>query len=209
MTLGTLYIIAAPSGGGKTSLVNHLLKQMENIKISTSFTTRPQRVGEQDGENYFFVSEKEFFDMVDNQALLEYAQVFGHYYGTSKDWVLKTLDAGIDVILEIDWQGARQICAQFNASVSIFILPPSLISLEQRLHSRGQDKPEVISHRMSQARDEISHCHEFDYWVINENFEDAVRDIETIINAQRLRSQYQRERFQDLTKELLETESIT
>lgn len=205
---GTLYIIAAPSGGGKTSLVNQLIQRVDNIRISVSYTTRPQRVGENDGENYHFVDDAQFNKMIEEQALLEHAKVFGHYYGTSKDWVFKTLDSGMDVILEIDWQGARQICAQFSDSVGIFILPPSLKSLEERLFSRGQDKAEVINQRMSQAQDEISHCHEFAYWVINEDFDAAIDDLEVIVRANRLRACYQREHLQDLTKDLIDVEGI-
>lgn len=203
MQQGKLYIIAAPSGCGKTSLVNALVARIDKIKISISHTTRPKRPAEVDGENYFFISEAEFLKRIEQNMFIEYAKVFENYYGTSKQWLTQTLAEGEDVILEIDWQGARQIRTQFPDCRSIFILPPSLESLEQRLSKRGQDGDEVIAKRMAQARSEISHCHEFDYWLVNEDFDLARQDLETIVHAERLHSRYQKEKYHDLVQELL------
>jgi guanylate kinase len=200
---GKLYIIAAPSGCGKTSLVNALVARIDKIKISISHTTRPKRPAEVDGENYFFISEAEFLKRIEQNMFIEYAKVFENYYGTSKQWLTQTLAEGEDVILEIDWQGARQIRTQFPDCRSIFILPPSLESLEQRLSKRGQDGDEVIAKRMAQARSEISHCHEFDYWLVNEDFDLARQDLETIVHAERLHGRYQKEKYHDLVQELL------
>jgi guanylate kinase len=196
---GTLYIIAAPSGGGKTSLLKQLLQVVDKLKLSISYTTRERRPGEEEGVNYFFIRTERFAKMIDENAFLEHALVFGHHYGTSKEWVTAALATGSDVILEIDWQGARQVSSQFQNCVSIFILPPSILSLEQRLRCRGRDEPAVIDKRMAQAQHEISHCHEFDYWVINEDFDSAVNDLATIICAQRLRAENQRHCVQELT----------
>ena len=145
---GTLYIVSAPSGAGKTTLVGALLKNMPDIKASISHTTRPMRPGEKEGVNYHFVSEEMFLSLINKEAFLEHAQVFNHFYGTSKEWVEKTLSEGIDVILEIDWQGAEQIRDLIPESKSIFILPPSLEALEERLIKRGQDDPTVIKRRL-------------------------------------------------------------
>jgi guanylate kinase len=186
MKNGTLFIISAPSGAGKTSLVNEILDRNENIKASVSHTTRPSRPGEEDGVNYHFVGELTFLAMIDNEEFLEHANVFGHLYGTSESWVNSTLDNGIDVILEIDWQGAEQARKKFPFSQSIFILPPSIQSLEDRLKSRAQDKPAVISRRLSAAREEMSHYDEADYIVINDVFNEALANLESIINHQRL-----------------------
>ena len=199
---GQLWVIAAPSGAGKTSLVNALVKKVENLLISISYTTRAPRPSEQDGVNYFFISEQQFKQMISAEDLLEYANVFGNYYGTGRTWVSEQLKAGIDVILEIDWQGAAQIRELMPDSHSIFILPPSLEVLETRLHGRGEDKPEVIQKRLAEASLEMSHCDEFDYIVINDQFEQALAELEIIITAQRLISERQMQRYGHLIKNL-------
>lgn len=201
--IGSLFIIAAPSGAGKTSLVNALLEKIDQIKVSISHTTRPSRPGEQDGVNYFFVSHDEFQQMVEQDVFLEHAQVFGQRYGTSKQWVVEQLQQGQDVILEIDWQGARQIRKQLPEAIGIFILPPSKQALQERLTTRAQDDAEVIAYRMAQANEEISHHDEYDYLVINDNFQQALIELETIIKATRLRNQAQVSNNKSLIDELL------
>ncbi len=185
MAQGTLFIISAPSGAGKTSLVSEILMRMDNIQASISHTTRAARTGEVDGVNYHFVSQQVFQSMVTENAFLEHAQVFGNFYGTSKQWVQDTLNAGIDVILEIDWQGAEQVRQQFAQSKSIFILPPSKQALVDRLNERGQDDVEVINKRVAAATEEMSHYIEADYLVINDNFDLALEQLKSIISAQR------------------------
>jgi guanylate kinase len=185
MAQGTLFIISAPSGAGKTSLVSEILMRMDNIQASISHTTRAARTGEVDGVNYHFVSQQVFQSMVTQNAFLEHAQVFGNFYGTSKQWVQDTLNAGIDVILEIDWQGAEQVRQQFAQSKSIFILPPSKQALVDRLNERGQDDVEVINKRVAAATEEMSHYIEADYLVINDNFDLALEQLKSIISAQR------------------------
>jgi len=186
MTLGTLFIIAAPSGAGKTTLVRAITRRLPNIRVSVSHTTRPQRSREEDGVNYHFVDDLAFARMVEAEAFLEHAEVFGHHYGTSAQWVEEQLASGTDVILEIDWQGAQQVRARMPRSVSVFILPPSLEALHERLNRRNQDEPEVIARRLAEAKVEMSHCQEFDYVVINQYFQHALRDLATIIRAVRL-----------------------
>lgn len=185
MAQGTLFIISAPSGAGKTSLVSEILMRVDNIQASISHTTRAARTGEVDGVNYHFVSQQVFQSMVTQNAFLEHAQVFGNFYGTSKQWVQDTLNAGIDVILEIDWQGAEQVRQQFAQSKSIFILPPSKQALVDRLNERGQDDVEVINKRVAAATEEMSHYIEADYLVINDNFDLALEQLKSIISAQR------------------------
>lgn len=185
MAQGTLFIISAPSGAGKTSLVSEILMRVDNIQASISHTTRAARTGEVDGVNYHFVSQQVFQSMVTENAFLEHAQVFGNFYGTSKQWVQDTLNAGIDVILEIDWQGAEQVRQQFAQSKSIFILPPSKQALVDRLNERGQDDVEVINKRVAAATEEMSHYIEADYLVINDNFDLALEQLKSIISAQR------------------------
>lgn len=185
MAQGTLFIISAPSGAGKTSLVSEILMRMDNIQASISHTTRAARTGEVDGVNYHFVSQQTFQSMVTEDAFLEHAEVFGNFYGTSKQWVQDTLHAGIDVILEIDWQGAEQVRQQFAQSKSIFILPPSKQALVDRLNERGQDDVEVINKRVAAATEEMSHYIEADYLVINDNFDLALEQLKSIISAQR------------------------
>jgi len=184
MTKGTLFIISAPSGAGKTSLVGEILKRVANIKASVSHTTRACRPGEQDGVNYFFVSKNQFQEMIKNADFLEHAEVFGNYYGTSERWVRDSLADGTDVILEIDWQGAEQTRQQFPSSKSIFILPPSIQALEVRLNNRGQDDSIVINQRVAAAKDEMSHYAEADYVMVNDDFKLAIDHLEKIILGQ-------------------------
>ncbi len=183
MTLGTLFIISAPSGAGKTSLVAELLNRLDNLQVSVSHTTRPSRSGEKDGIDYHFVSHQQFETMVEQQQFVEHAKVHNNYYGTSEEWVNSTLKKGIDVILEIDWQGAEQVRKKFPISKSIFILPPSKQALFERLKGRGQDSDEVIDQRVAAAKEEMSHYHDADYLVINDQFELACKQLQCIIQA--------------------------
>lgn len=183
---GTVYIIAAASGTGKTSLVGVLVESLSNIITSISYTTRPRRASERDGESYFFIDEAEFKRMIKAGEFLEYAEVFGHYYGTSHLWVEQQIKQGTDVILEIDWQGAEQVKKLMPNCVSIFILPPSIQELKRRLTTRNQDEPEVINRRLAAAHEEISHCFEYDYIVVNDKFDVALVDLRSIIRAQNL-----------------------
>lgn len=199
---GTLYVIAAPSGGGKTSLVNALVAGESNIKISVSYTTRPPRPGEENGVQYHFIDDVEFKCMVHDREFLEYAEVFGFNYGTSRRWIAETLEQGTDIILEIDWQGARQIGQLFHHVKSIFILPPSLEVLRQRLESRQQDSKEVIDARMAQAIDEMSHYNEFTYLLVNDDFEMALADLRSIVRAERLKRRYQEQKLSSLLEKL-------
>lgn len=203
MAYGTLYIIAAPSGGGKSSLVRALLESTPNLKVSISHTTRPMRPGEQDGVNYHFVDQATFDALLAANTFLEHARVFDHCYGTSRHWVLERLREGIDVILEIDWQGARQVRQAHPDTVGIFILPPSRATLETRLRARGQDQEEVISRRMRAAKDEMSHYHEFDYLVLNDDFTAALADLKAILRCRRLRQTSQAIKLKDLLADLL------
>jgi len=200
---GTLYIVSAPSGAGKTTLVGALLKNMPDIKASISHTTRPMRPGEKEGVNYHFVSEEMFLSLINKEAFLEYAQVFNHFYGTSKEWVEKTLSGGIDVILEIDWQGAEQIRDLIPESKSIFILPPSLEALEERLIKRGQDDPTVIKRRLAAAKEEISHYMMADYLLINDGFDETLVEFNSIILHERLKLQSQKQKNLNLLNSLL------
>lgn len=174
---GKLYIISAPSGAGKTSLVKALVESSPAIQVSISHTTRDIRPGESDGVNYHFVSHQQFEQMLASQAFLEHAKVFNHYYGTAKNQVEETLGKGIDIILEIDWQGAQQVRQLMPSARSIFILPPSLDSLRDRLNNRGQDDASVIDQRMSEAVNEMSHFNEADYLIINDDFDTAVAEL--------------------------------
>lgn len=201
--LGHFYIIAAPSGAGKTTLVDALVKQIDNIQISISHTTRPPRPNEVHGINYHFVDQDTFDQMVRQDKFVEHAVVFGHHYGTGKEWVQDQLSQGIDVILEIDWQGAKQVSQQFSDAVSIFILPPSLKVLHDRLNQRNQDNPSVIEARMAAAQQEISHYHEFQYLVINDDFSTALQELIYIIKANRLKTPIQSEIHAKLLAELL------
>lgn len=200
---GTLYIISAPSGAGKTSLVKALLKATPDITVSVSHTTRKPRPGETDGVEYHFVDVDSFRSMVADGAFLEHAQVFDNFYGTSRSAALDLLKRGIDVILEIDWQGARQVRTMIPGAVSIFILPPSRQALEERLRGRGQDGEEVIARRMRDAISEMSHYAEFDYLVINDQFEQALLELQSIIAARRLRTSVQQANQRELLSSLL------
>ncbi len=205
-TLGRLYIVAAPSGGGKTSLVKQLVKRFDHLKVSISYTTRSLRPGEVDDESYHFISEDTFQTMILNKDFLEYAKIYGHYYGTSHHWILKQLRKSVDIILEIDWQGARQIAHLFPSAVSIFILPPSRAILLERLRARQQDSDEAIDQRMNEAVNEMRHCHEFDYLVVNDQFDQALEDLTHIVRAQRLVCDRQKLEQADLLADLLENQ---
>lgn len=200
---GSLYIVAAPSGAGKTSLVKALLEQTPAITVSVSHTTRPPRPGEVHGEHYYFVDKTTFEQMRDAGEFLEHARVFDNYYGTSRQAVEQTLDRGLDVILEIDWQGAQQIRRLYPECSGIFVLPPSRNALEHRLRSRGQDNNEVIERRMKDAITEMSHYREFDYLVINDDFNRALEELKAIILARRQRTAVQDRRHHQLLRELL------
>jgi guanylate kinase len=184
---GNLFVVSAPSGAGKTSLLKSLIGITENLRTSISHTTRHKRPGEVDGINYHFVSVETFTNMIENNIFLEHARVFGNYYGTCKDWVCQQLAAGIDVILEIDWQGGAQIKQIFPDCISIFILPPSISALLERLQSRGQDHVSIINQRMDGATNELVHLHEYDYLVVNEQFSKALSELQAIIHVARLR----------------------
>lgn len=184
---GSVFIVVAPSGAGKSSLVNALLAKDNNISLSISCTTRAPRPGEQDKEHYYFVSNNQFDTLKTQNALLEWAHVHGNYYGTPKEPVEQALLSGQDVLLEIDWQGARQVRENFPQAVGIFILPPSLAILEERLRKRGQDSEEVIQRRIQAAAGEISHAHECQYAIINQDFDTAVKALSEVVAASRLR----------------------
>lgn len=200
-TIGTLFNISAPSGAGKTSLVKALMANMPELKLSISHTTRPMRSGEEDGQDYFFIDKATFKKMIAEGAFLEHADVFGNYYGTSQAIVEKQLSLGHDVLLEIDWQGAAQIRERMPHVVSIFILPPSLAALEKRLTGRGQDSEEVIARRLSEAINEISHYKDYDYLIINDNFEVALKELAAVVLSQQVRL----ERQQHVHKTLIQT----
>ncbi|KPX17579.1 Guanylate kinase [Pseudomonas syringae pv. delphinii] len=208
---GTLYIISAPSGAGKTSLVKALMDAQQEpqhgeqakIRVSVSHTTRAMRPGEVDGVNYNFVDRAEFVRMVEHGDFLEQAEVFGNLYGTSQSHLQQTLDEGHDLILEIDWQGARQVRTQMPQARSIFILPPSQQALRQRLTNRGQDSDEIIEARMREAVSEMSHYNEYEYVVVNDDFAGALEDLKSIFRANRLTQQHQQEQYSELFQELL------
>jgi len=199
---GILFVVTAASGAGKTSLVRALLKSDKQLGKSVSYTTRPARPGEENGKHYNFVSESKFADMVKQGAFIEHAEVHGHRYGTSKSWIERAMSDGRDMLLEIDWQGAQQVRGLFPEAVGIFILPPSLASLEERLKERGQDEAEVISNRLKAARAEMSHVNEFDYVIINDKFEQAVQDLLCIVRSCRLKLKPQLEKHRDLIHRL-------
>ena len=200
---GNLFVIAAPSGGGKTSLTRALLEREPAILLSVSYTTRPPRPGETDGVDYHFVTPERFRELKDAGEFLEHAQVHGNWYATSATWLKRQIEAGQDVLLEIDWQGAAQVRKLVPASVQIFILPPSLASLEERLVRRGQDDEQTIARRLNAAREEIRHCGEFDYVIINQEFASALDDLSAIVRTSRLRSAQQCVRYNELLKQLL------
>ncbi|MFT3906743.1 MAG: guanylate kinase [Steroidobacteraceae bacterium] len=181
---GRLFVVSAPSGAGKTSLVRALLRQRVDLRVSVSHTTRAPRPQEVNGRDYCFVSQQEFQELVAAGAFLEHAEVFGNFYGTGRAQVEAALAKGLDLLLEIDWQGARQVRRSLPACVTIFILPPSRETLEQRLHSRGTDSAEVIARRLGEAREDLEHWSEFDYVVVNDRFEDALQQIERILDGE-------------------------
>ncbi|CAL1329109.1 guanylate kinase [Candidatus Providencia siddallii] len=193
MTQGILYIISAPSGTGKSSLINSLLKNyiFNNIKVSISYTTRTIRSGEKNGKHYFFISKSKFLKKIKNNDFLEYAYIFENYYGTSKIMIEKLLNNYTDVILNIDWQGALQIRKKILKTRSIFILPPSKTQLFHRLKTRGQDNKETIKKRISYAINEIEHFNEYDYLIINDDFNTALNDLQSIIRSEHLKLKYQ------------------
>ncbi len=200
---GTLYIVSAPSGAGKTSLVKALLDSQANLRVSVSHTTRAMRPGEVDGVNYHFVSREAFTAMLERNEFLEHAQVFDNLYGTSQVWVEQTLAEGFDLILEIDWQGAEQVRRLMPQAKSIFILPPTQEALRHRLTHRGQDSGEIIERRMRDAVSEMSHYVEFDYLVINDDFGHALEDLKAIFRANQLLQTPQQMRHGGLLSELL------
>jgi guanylate kinase len=183
---GSIFMVVAPSGAGKSTLVNALLARDGGIDLSVSFTTRAPRPGEADGREYHFVDSTDFLARRDRGDFLEWAEVHGHLYGTSRPWIAERLGAGRDVLLEIDWQGARQVRRAFPHAVGIFILPPSIEALEARLHKRGQDSPQVIARRLLAAGSEIAHAPEFDYVVVNQRFEQALDELAAVVTATRL-----------------------
>lgn len=203
MHSGMLYIVSAPSGAGKTSLVKALIEQLDGIEVSVSHTTRAMRPGEVDGTHYHFVTEQKFLEKVGQGEFLEHAQVFDNFYGTSRLTVEERLAQGFDVILEIDWQGAAQVRKQMPESLSIFILPPSREELDRRLRGRGQDSEEIIARRMQDAVNEMSHYPEFDYLVINDDFEQALAELKAIVIGNRMRLDRQEKRHEQLLSDLV------
>ena len=201
--MANLFIIAAPSGCGKTSLVKALIEKVNNLCVSVSHTTRAARPGEEHGKNYFFVSKEDFNEISNNDGFIESAQVFDNYYGSAKQTVKDLLKQGQDVILEIDWQGAQQVKQSFIDAIGIFILPPSISALEDRLTDRGQDDQSIIDRRMKDAVSEMQHFDEFDYLVINDDFNIALNDLTHIIYTQRLSLAQQTQQQQDLLKQLI------
>ncbi|HSX19908.1 MAG TPA: guanylate kinase [Gammaproteobacteria bacterium] len=200
---GSLIIISAPSGTGKTSLVTAVCKELKDIRKSISHTTREIRSGEESGVHYNFVTIGQFDSILRDGAFLEHAEVFGNFYGTSREWVLDTLKQGIDVILEIDWQGAAQIRKKIPSAISIFILPPSSKVLRDRLVGRNKDHPEKIEIRLAQAKVEVSHYNEYDYLIVNDDFDLALRQLIGIIAAARLRVAQQKQVWQPLIDDLI------
>ena len=201
---GTLFIVAAPSGAGKSSIVNAVLKDTPGIALSISYTSRAPRPGERHAQHYHFVDKAEFERMVAAGDFFEHALVHGDYKGTAVQSVEPQLAAGQDVLLEIDWQGARQVRAKVPDALSVFILPPSRQALEQRMRSRGQDSEEVIARRLAAAREEMSHFDEFDFLIVNDDFQTAVRDMQAIFLGSRQRRHLQQQRFAGLIATLLE-----
>ena len=202
-TRGQLLIVSAPSGAGKTSLIKALMEQDQRVEVSVSHTTRPQRPGEVEGVNYFFISTETFQEMREAGAFFESAEVFGHFYGTSLTQLEARLSDGADVILEIDWQGAQQVRQLLSDSAWLFILPPSLEALKSRLQARGQDAEDTIDIRMRAARDEMSHWDEADYLIINDQFNSALEALQALVRSLRLRTGQQQSALQDLIEDLL------
>ncbi|HNQ58510.1 MAG: guanylate kinase [Rhodocyclaceae bacterium] len=203
---GNLFIVAAPSGAGKTTLVRMLLERDGGIRLSISYTTRAPRPGEADGREYHFIDVPAFHAMRENGDFLESAEVHGNFYGTSRPWILEQMAAGQDVLLEIDWQGAQQVRGLFHGSIGIFVLPPSVEELERRLRGRGQDSDEIIARRVAAALSEMRHVNEFDYVIINNKLPEAIEDLQTVVRAVRLRTASQLARHRALFS-FLEQES--
>ncbi|WGE48962.1 guanylate kinase [Actinobacillus equuli] len=205
MSLGNLYILSAPSGAGKSSLINALLADLSRteVQLSISHTTRNPRPGEEDGVHYYFTNHAEFEALIEKGHFLEWAEVFGNYYGTSLPMIEKSLEKGIDVFLDIDWQGARQIRQKLPNVKTIFILPPSRAELEKRLFGRGQDSAETIAKRMAEAISEMSHYDEFDYVIVNDDFQTALGELKSILTAERLKLETQTLRHKQLIDQLL------
>lgn len=200
-----VFVVSSPSGGGKTSLVNALLQRDERVALSVSHTTRAPRPGEQHGVHYYFVDRSEFDRLVERGAFLEHAEVFGNCYGTGRDAVERQLSDGYDVLLDIDWQGARQVRQSYPSARTVFILPPSMAVLRQRLERRGQDSAEVITDRMRAARAEIEHAAEFDFLVVNDDFEAALDDLHAIVRRNTPRRAGNLQKNREILAELLET----
>jgi len=205
MSLGNLYILSAPSGAGKSSLINALLADLpcKEVRLSISHTTRNPRPAEEDGVHYYFTTHAEFEALIEKDHFLEWAEVFGNYYGTSLPMIEKSLEQGVDVFLDIDWQGARQIRQKVPNVKTIFILPPSREELKHRLVGRGQDSEEIIAKRMAEAESEISHYNEFDYVIVNEDFQQALAELKAILTAERLKLSSQEIRHKALIEQLL------
>lgn len=201
--IGSLFVVIAPSGAGKSSLVGELLKTDDNILLSISHTTRAPRVGEVDGVAYHFTTVEDFLAKRAAGGFIESAEVHGNYYGTSKDWINAALTSGKDVLLEIDWQGAQQVRTHFPDMIGIFILPPSMEALNERLHKRGTDSEEVIAKRLAAAKDEMAHADECEYVIINHQFSTALTQIQQIVCASRLRFASQKARYPDIFKRLM------
>ncbi|MDH2916697.1 MAG: guanylate kinase [Gallionella sp.] len=203
---GSLFVISAPSGAGKTSLVHALLNINPQIDLSVSYTTRQPRAGEVDGKDYRFVSREQFLSMAQRGEFLESAEVYGNLYGTSQSWITQENAKDRDILLEIDWQGAAQVRKLFPQCVSLFILPPSIEALEQRLKGRGKDDAAVIEKRMAAAREDVSHVSEFDYVIINDNLNEALRELNAVVLSARLRGSRQLARHQQLINQLQTSE---
>lgn len=201
--IGHLYIVSAPSGAGKSSLVTALLEGDPHLRLSVSYTTRAPRPGEEDGVHYHFVTREAFLEMLGQGAFLESAEVYGNHYGTSQPWIEAEMAKGHDVLLEIDWQGASQVRRIFPDAIGIYILPPSLEELERRLRNRGQDSAEVIARRLAAAREDMTHALEYDYLVVNERFDLALADLRAIVRARRLSVSRQQVELAELLHRLI------
>ena len=199
---GRLFILSAPSGTGKTSLTKSLIQKNINLSLSISYTSRRMRPTEVEGHDYFFVERNIFEQMLEDRELVESAEIYGNLYGTSRQWINEAINSGKDILLEIDGQGARQVREIFSDVVNIFVLPPSLVVLENRLKDRNQDSKEVIAKRMAAAKEEISHVSEYDYVIINDNMDVALRDLVSVVQSERLRAPAQLTRYHDLVTQL-------
>ena len=203
MKTGNLYILSAPSGAGKSSLLQALLPELSGIQLSVSHTTRDPRPGEESGIHYNFTTIDDFQQGIEAGEFLEHAQVFDNFYGTSEIWVRDTLQSGVDVVLEIDWQGAALVRKKIPDAVSIFILPPSQAALKERLSKRGQDSDEVIQRRLRDAAEDMSHYDQYDYLIINDQFDHAKQDLKAIFTVQRLKTHNQTQKHDKLLKQLV------